>query len=80
MNPRVITVEATNNHFLKLSFDNDEVKLFDASPFLGKGIFKELQDYNYFKQATVAFGSVEWPHEQDFSYDTLYLLSKPLAS
>ncbi len=80
MNPRVITVEATNKHFLKLSFDNDEIKLFDASPFLDKGIFKELQDYNYFKQASVAFGSVEWPHEQDFSYDTLYLLSKPLAS
>jgi len=80
MNPRVITVEATNNHFLKLSFDNDEIKIFDASPFLDKGIFKELQDYNYFKQVSVAFGSVEWPHEQDFSYDTLYLLSKPLAS
>jgi len=80
MNPRVITVEATNNHFLKLSFDNNEIKLFDASPFLDKGIFKELQDYNYFKQVSVAFGSVEWPHEQDFSYDTLYLLSKPLAS
>jgi len=80
MNPRVITVEATNNHFLKLSFDNDEVKLFDSSPFLDKVIFKELQNYNYFKQVSVAFGSVEWPHEQDFSYDTLYLLSKPLAS
>ncbi|MBL4911188.1 MAG: DUF2442 domain-containing protein [Alteromonadaceae bacterium] len=80
MNPRVISVEATNNHFLKLSFDNNEIKLFDASPFLDKGIFKELQDSNYFKQASVAFGSVEWPHEQDFSYDTLYLLSKPLAS
>jgi len=80
MNPRVITVEATNNHFLKLSFDNDEIKLFDASPFLEKGIFKELQDYNYFKQVSVAFGSVEWPHEQDFSYDTLYLLSKPFSS
>jgi hypothetical protein len=80
MNPRVIAVEATNNHFLKLSFDNDETKLFDASPFLDKGIFKELRDYNYFKQVSVAFGSVEWPHEQDFSYDTLYLLSKSLAS
>lgn len=59
MNPRVITVEATSNHILKLSFDNDDVKFFDASPFLGKGIFKELQDNNYFKQVFVAFGSVE---------------------
>jgi len=77
MNPRVTAVETTNNHFLKLSFENDEVKIFDASPFLDKGIFKELQDYNYFKQASVSFGSVAWPHEQDFSYDTLYLLSEP---
>jgi len=80
MNPRVISVEAVKEHILKLSFENDEIKLFDASPFLNKGIFKELQDYNYFKQASVAFGSVEWPHEQDFSNDTLYLLGTPLDS
>ena len=80
MNPRVISVETVNNHFLKLSFENNEIKLFDASPFLNKGIFRELQDYNYFKQVSVAFGSVEWPHEQDFSNDTLYLLSTSLDS
>ncbi|AWB68070.1 DUF2442 domain-containing protein [Saccharobesus litoralis] len=80
MNPRVISVEAVKEHILKISFENDEVKLFDVSPFLDKGIFKELQDYNYLKQASVAFGCVEWPHEQDFSNDTLYLLSTPLGS
>lgn len=80
MNPRVISVETVNNHFLKLSFENNEIKLFDASPFLNKGIFRELQNYNYFKQVSVAFGSVEWPHEQDFSNDTLYLLSTSLDS
>jgi len=80
MNPRVVAVEAKTDHILKLSFENYEVKLFDVSPFLNKGIFKELQDFNYFKKASVAFGSVEWPHEQDFSNDTLYLLSTPLDS
>jgi len=80
MNPRVISVEAVKEHILKLSFENNEIKLFDASPFLDKGIFKELQDYNYFKQASVVFGSVEWPHEQDFSNDTLYLLGTTLDS
>ena len=80
MNPRVISVETVNDHFLRLSFENNEIKLFDASPFLDKGIFRELQDYNYFKQASVAFGSVQWPHEQDFSNDTLYLLSTSLDS
>ena len=77
MNPRVIGVEAKRNYLLKVVFENSEVKMFDVSPFLDKGIFKELNDFNYFKQVKVAFGAVEWPHEQDFSKDTLYLLSTP---
>ena len=80
MNPTVVSVVAIPNHFLRLSFENDEIRIFDVSPFLDKGIFKELKDYNYLKQVSVAFGSVEWPHEQDFSHDTLYLLSTPLDS
>lgn len=40
----------------------------------------ELKDRNYFQQVRVAFGAVEWPHEQDFSKDTLYLLSTPVLS
>ena len=80
MNPRVKSAEAIQNHILKLSFENNEVKFFDVSPFLDKGIFKELKDYDYFKQVSVTFGSVAWPHEQDFSNDTLYLLSKRLDS
>lgn len=78
MNPRVISVVAENKYTLKVDFENNETRLFDASPFLDKGIFKELKDFSYFKQVKVAFGSIEWPHEQDFSKDTLYLLSKPL--
>jgi hypothetical protein len=64
-------------YILKLAFDNKETRLFDTSSFLDKGIFNELKDINYFKQVKVAFGAVEWPHEQDFSKDTLYLLSIP---
>lgn len=80
MNPRVVAVEAEQKYILKLAFENDEVRFFDASPFLEKGIFNELKDFSYFKQVKVAFGSIEWPHEQDFSKDTLYLLSTPSVS
>ena len=80
MNPHVIGVEVKQKYILKLAFENKEVRLFDATPFLDKGIFNELKDINYFKQVKVAFGAVEWPHEQDFSKDTLYLLSTPLKS
>ncbi len=80
MNPQVTSVEVEQDYKLKLAFDNDEHRLFDASPFLEKGIFQELKDRNYFKQVRVSFGAIEWPHEQGFSKDTLYLLSKPLSS
>ena len=80
MNPRVVSVEVKQEYVLQLAFENKEVRLFDASPFLDKGIFKELKDINYFKQVKLAFGAIEWPHEQDFSKDTLYLLSTPLES
>ena len=80
MNPRVVSVEVEQEYILKLAFENDEIRLFDASPFLDKGIFNELKDFSYFKQVKVSFGSIEWPHEQDFSKDTLYLLSTPSFS
>ncbi|VAW67335.1 hypothetical protein MNBD_GAMMA08-2726 [hydrothermal vent metagenome] len=80
MNPHVIGVEVKSDYTLKIVFENDEIRLFDATPFLEKGIFNELKDRNYFKKVRVAFGAVEWPHEQDFSKDTLYLLSTPVRS
>jgi hypothetical protein len=74
MNPSVETAEPLENYKLKVHFDNGEVKEFDVSPFLDKGIFVELKDEEYFSQVRVAFGAVQWPNEQDFSNDTLYLL------
>ncbi len=78
MNPIVKNVEPLHNYQLKISFDNGDERLFDVSPYLDKGIFTELKDESYFKSVRVVFGSVEWPQEQDFSYDTLYILGKPL--
>lgn len=75
MNPQVKTVEALPNYKLRVQFDNDEIKEFDTAPFLDKGIFTELKNESYFRKVRVAFGSIEWPNEQDFSKDTLYLLS-----
>ena len=80
MNPKVTKVETTNDFKLKVHFNNLEIRLFDTVPYLDKGIFQELKDPHYFKKAKVSFGSVEWPNEQDFSKDTLYLLGQPLDS
>ncbi|MEL7359370.1 MAG: DUF2442 domain-containing protein [Cyanobacteria bacterium J06560_6] len=75
MSPKVSQVEALANYRLKLSFDNGEVRVFDVTPYVSKGVFQALQAVDYFKQVKPFFGGVQWPQEQDFSADTLYLES-----
>ena len=73
MNPRVQKVSATNDYHLKLVFTDGSTGTYDCRPLLGFGVFKELQELSYFKQAKVRGGTVVWPHEQDICPDTLYL-------
>ena len=72
MNPRVTRVIATDDHTLEIEFANGEVGVYDCAPLLDFGVFRELQDINYFKQARADGGTVVWPHEQDICPDTLY--------
>lgn len=76
MNPRVTQLTPQAHHRLLLEFDNGETRLFDLTPWLGKGVFRALRDSPEFAQAKVVDGSVEWPGEVDLSYDTLYLCSE----
>ncbi len=78
MNPAVKSVEALPDYQLKLLFANGETRIFDVRPYLDKGIFRQLREETYFRQVRTAFGSVQWPNEQDFSHDTLFLLGKTL--
>jgi uncharacterized protein DUF2442 len=72
---KVIAVSANDDFSLDLTFADGKMKRFDAKPYLDYEAFKELKDLNYFRQVTLAFGTVQWPHEQDISPETLYLES-----
>ncbi|WP_132543466.1 DUF2442 domain-containing protein [Plasticicumulans lactativorans] len=63
---RVVSVAAIGDYRLKVKLSNRAGGVFDVKPYLGKEIFKELKDPDYFGFVKVAFGSVMWPHEQDF--------------
>ena len=76
MSPKVSEVKALANYRLRLCFDNGEIKIFDVTPYLSKGIFQALRAVDYFEQVNPFFGGVQWPQEQDFSPDTLYLESQ----
>jgi hypothetical protein len=70
---RVVAVTANDDFTLDLTFDDGSLKRFDATPYLDYEFFRELKDASYFKQVRLAFGTVQWPHEQDISPETLYL-------
>jgi len=70
---KVITVKANDDFSLDLKFNDGSVKRFDVKPYFAHGVFKELSDLHYFKKVRVAFGTVQWPNEQDFSPETLYM-------
>lgn len=65
-------VKPIDNYKLILTFEDNEVKIFDMIPYLDKGIFQELKDENLFKAVKVSFDSIEWPNEADIDPETLY--------
>jgi hypothetical protein len=76
---KVVAVRANADFSLDLQFNDGSVRRFDAKPYLNYGVFTELKDLPYFQRVRIAFGTVQWPHEQDISPETLYLESVPLS-
>lgn len=73
MNPRVINVQPQQNFKLLITFNNGEKKSFDVKPYLGIGIFKELQDISVFNSVKPYLGSIQWVNGVDLCPDTLYI-------
>jgi hypothetical protein len=71
MVPDVIDFEILENHRIKVTLSNGRKGVFDVRPYLDRGVFKELKDYNYFKRARIELGTITWPNEQDFSPETI---------
>ncbi len=74
----VTNVIPRDDFFLELWFNTGDHRLFDARPYLNRGVFIKLQDLTLFKQAFVALDTVCWPGELDIAPETLYDLSIPI--
>jgi hypothetical protein len=70
---KVLAAKANDDFTIDLKFDDGNVKRFDMKPYLDYEVFQELKDLDYFKQVSVAFGTVMWPHDQDIAPETLFL-------
>ena len=80
MYPRVKAVEYKSRHKLILTFENNELKEFNLSPYLHYPVFEILNDETVCQKAKIFNGTVVWDEITDFDPDTLYLESKPLTS
>ena len=71
MIPDVTNFEILDDYRIQVTLSNGSKGVFDVKPYLDRGIFKELKDYNYFKRARLELGTITWPNEQDFSPETI---------
>jgi hypothetical protein len=80
MNPGVKTVKPLADYRLLLVFDNGERRVFDVTPWLAKGAFRELRDDDMFRTARVSFDTVEWANGCDLCPELLHAESLPVGT
>jgi hypothetical protein len=72
----IINVRPLRNYELELTFENNEVKIFDVKDYLETGIFSRLKDEKLFNQVRILFDSITWPGGIDLDPEVLYEKSR----
>lgn len=71
MDWNVRTVKPLPDYRIYLELEDGRRGIFDLTPYLDHGVFRELRNVHYFNQVGILFGAVTWPHEQDIAPETL---------
>ena len=79
MLPRIVKVGAEpGTHTVVSTFATGEMRRYDVSPLLEKGIFRRIQDTGAFMAVHVdEMGGIVWEAGPDLSRDTIYLGGEP---
>jgi hypothetical protein len=78
--PGIRSVEATDDYRLILRFDNGEERIFDATPLLATGRFRELARLEAFRKVRVVFDTVEWENGLDLDPEYVYDRSRAVTA
>ncbi len=73
----VKTVKALPNHRLYIETVGGQKGEFDMTPYLERGVFRELKDVHYFNRVSIVLGAITWPHGQDIAPDTVLAEMSP---
>jgi hypothetical protein len=79
----IIKAIPLDNYKIEIVTSSGISGIFNVEPYLQGSAFKELIDASYFALVRPAHHGIMWPHEQDFSADTIIIdiqktLPKPL--
>jgi hypothetical protein len=74
----VMSVEPLSEFRIRVELRDGQKGIFDLKPYLTFGIFRELQDPDYFRQVGILFDAVTWPHGQDIAPETLVAGLRPM--
>jgi len=78
MYPSVKAVKPLADYKLQLLFDDGTRRVFDVTPWLTKGAFRELRKDELFRTARISFDTVEWANGCDLCPEVLYAESVPI--
>ena len=78
LTPKIINVATLENYKLLLTFDTNEEKIFDVTPYISGDWFGLLKNKNYFNTAHISGYTVEWEGGQDIAPHELYEQSTKL--
>ena len=65
-------VKPLTDYKLELTFENNEIRIFDVKPYLDTGLFRTLKDETLFKMVKVSYDTIEWPNRVDLDPEVLY--------
>jgi hypothetical protein len=68
---KIIKAIPVDNYRIEILTNSGISGIFDVKPYLQGSAFKELIDESYFRMVRPAHYGIIWPHEQDFSADTI---------
>ena len=77
---KIAEVTPTEGYKLELKFASGEIRIFDVTPLLQNGLFRDLINPDVFEQVRISHGTIEWPGELDLCPQSLYQQSVPITS
>ena len=68
---KIIKAIPLENYRIEIQTSTGISGVFDVKPYLHGSAFQELLDESYFRLVRPSHYGISWPHEQDFSSDTI---------